>query len=289
MRAKPAPANALVRWLSLLLLGAWGCAHETPPPAEHASTQEAPPPEPQEVSVTSPTEPEVATVARPPALIEVRVLLVAYRGATGASAEQTRTQAQALERARMISALARGGEHLNDLIPTYSDRPIAADYHGVARIKTAAPDAFTVGFVKAAVALPVGSVSDPMSEPEGYMVMERLPDPATGPTRIGAKHILISYAGASHALPGATRTEAEALKLAQQIVAKAKAPDADWNALAAQYTEEPGGKERSGDLGTFGHGQMVPAFDHAAFALKVGEVSGAVQSPFGFHVIKRYE
>jgi parvulin-like peptidyl-prolyl isomerase len=120
-------------------------------------------------------------------------------------------------------------------------------------------------------------------------VIERLKDPPAGPERIAAKHILISYAGAPKALEGAKRSEAEARALAEQVDAEARAAGTDWNALAARYTEEPGSKTTGGDLGHFGRGQMVPAFERAAFALKVGETSAVVQSPFGFHIIRRYE
>ena len=63
----------------------------------------------------------------------------------------------------------------------------------------------------------------------------------------------------------------------------------DFAKVVAAYTDEPGGAERGGDLNKFGRGRMVPAFEEAAFALKVNEVSGIVETPFGFHVIKRTE
>jgi parvulin-like peptidyl-prolyl isomerase len=59
--------------------------------------------------------------------------------------------------------------------------------------------------------------------------------------------------------------------------------------MVKEYTDEPGGAERGGDLGVFDRGLMVKPFADAAFALKVGEVSEVVETKYGFHVIKRTE
>lgn len=61
---------------------------------------------------------------------------------------------------------------------------------------------------------------------------------------------------------------------------------ADFAEVARRESQDPGSKEQGGDLGTFGRGQMVEAFDQAAFATPVGQVSEPVLSPFGYHVIK---
>jgi parvulin-like peptidyl-prolyl isomerase len=232
---------------------------------------------------------ETTTAHDTPELIQVRVLLVTYAGATGAAPEQQRAQAEALERATMLSNMARSGEPLAQLVPTYSDRADASVDFGVVKLDPRQQGALDASVVERALSLRVGGISDPIATPAGYVVVERMPDPAAGPERVGAKHILITYAGSPQPIAGATRTEADARALAEQIAAQAQATDADWDALAQRYTEEPGGKERAGDLGVFGRGQMVPAFESAAFKLAVGKVSGVVQSPFGFHVIRRYQ
>jgi parvulin-like peptidyl-prolyl isomerase len=249
--------------LCLVLLAA-GCAgsQEIPP----ASALSGPP-----LAIEKAAGPEV---------IAVRVLLVG---------KQNRTAAEALERARMLSEMARQGEKLSELVRAYSERPGATEDQGMFKLRVAEPVPFDAAVAQAALELPVNGISEPLEVAEGYLVVQRLPDPPAGPEQISARHILITYAGSPKEVPGATRSEAEARALSAKIVAEAKTSGADFAALAQQYTDEPGGKERSGDLGHFGRGQMVPAFERVAFALKVGEVSDVVQTPFGFHVIQRYE
>lgn len=228
----------------------------------------------------------------PPDLIEVRVLLVAYEGsqpAQGAAIQQTRTKEQALERASMIARMARSGDRFAELVRKYSDLPGASSDYGLFRLRPAQPGAFGSEVAETAVALKPGQIGEPVDAQLGYFVVERRADPMRGPARISARHILVSYRGAQHSMAGVTRTEAEARTLATQIARDAKQPDADWKGLAAKYTDEPGSKETGGDLGKFGRGQMVPSFENAAFALEVGQVSDVVQSPFGFHIIQRYE
>ncbi len=86
--------------------------------------------------------------------------------------------------------------------------------------------------------------------------------------RINAQHILVDQ-------------EFEA----QDILKKLKEGDS-FEFLAGEFSNCPSGKE-GGNLGTFGKGQMVPAFEKAAFELEVGQVSGPVKTQFGYHLIKR--
>jgi parvulin-like peptidyl-prolyl isomerase len=114
------------------------------------------------------------------------------------------------------------------------------------------------------------------------------PAPAPSNDQIAASHILIAYQGALRAAPTITRTKADAQKLANSVLAQAKS-GANFGDLAVKYSDDPSAKQGQGSLGKFSRTQMVKPFADAAFALKPGEVGGVVETPFGFHVIKRTE
>jgi peptidyl-prolyl cis-trans isomerase C len=96
--------------------------------------------------------------------------------------------------------------------------------------------------------------------------------------RIRARHILVSV-GKDDTPAQKAEKRAKAAKIRADLVA-----GADFATTAAQVSDCPS-KQQGGDLGFFGRGMMVPAFETAAFALKVGELSDIVETDFGYHLI----
>lgn len=103
----------------------------------------------------------------------------------------------------------------------------------------------------------------------------------TNPDLVKASHIL--FRTPEGATPDQLKAAEEKAKAA--IVRANKGES--FPQLAAELSEEPGAKERGGDLGYFPKDRMVPEFAEAAFAQKVGTVSATpVKTKFGYHVIK---
>lgn len=105
--------------------------------------------------------------------------------------------------------------------------------------------------------------------------------------RVHARHILVRVQGAPMPVrPGQKElTDAEALAKAQELRKKI-AGGASFETVAREDSDDATSGMNGGDLGFFGHNQMVPPFEAAAFSLKVGELSEPVKSPFGYHIIK---
>ncbi len=130
--------------------------------------------------------------------------------------------------------------------------------------------------------------------PASAAVPQRAMAPATPgsteePRAIRASHLLVQYAGSMRASDNIKRSKEEALTRAKEALVKASKPGADFGALVAEYSDEPGAADRKGNLGKFTRKRMHPAFSDAAFALKPGELSNVVETPFGYHVILRTE
>lgn len=206
-------------------------------------------------------------------------ILVAYQGASRANPEITRTKEDARKRAEDLTKRAKAGEDFAMLAQENSDGPTAprGGDLGIFQAGRMVPQ-----FSQVCAQLAVGEISGPVETEFGFHVIRR-----NKVDRISARHILVMHKDSQRVPPEVTRTRDEALARAQEVLQKAKAGE-DFGTLAAEYSDGPT-KTRGGDLGAFGKGAMVPEFENAAFGLEVGAISDVVETPFGFHIIMRYQ
>jgi len=136
-----------------------------------------------------------------------------------------------------------------------------------------------------------GEVSQPIRSSTGFQIFtvtgERWHKPkqhAKAYDEVHVRHILLKLSDAmADKEKGRIKTEAE--QIAEEMKGNS---DEEFAARAREISQGPSAS-KGGDLGWFRRGAMVPAFDEAAFALKAGETSGVVKSPFGLHIIRMIE
>jgi peptidyl-prolyl cis-trans isomerase C len=100
------------------------------------------------------------------------------------------------------------------------------------------------------------------------------------PESVKARHILLKVPEGSD-----EKAWKEAESKAKDIKKKLENGE-DFAELAKKYSDDPGSKDKGGDLGFFTKGRMVPEFESAAFSLKPGELSDPVKTDFGYHIIE---
>ncbi len=116
------------------------------------------------------------------------------------------------------------------------------------------------------------------SEMERYLAQnrERLGE---RPATIVFEQVVVPVTASDSAL-GRARMEADSL------YALAISGNEDFEALARRSSDDPGTRERGGDLGYFREGVMVREFSNAAFAMRPGQISPPIRTSFGYHIIK---
>jgi parvulin-like peptidyl-prolyl isomerase len=105
--------------------------------------------------------------------------------------------------------------------------------------------------------------------------------------QVKARHILIRSGVPASTQPGAKPVTDEEAKAKIEAVRKRIVDGKeDFAKVAKEVSDDKHSGEEGGELGTFGHGMMVPQFEQAAFALKPGEISQPVKTQFGYHLIE---
>lgn len=112
------------------------------------------------------------------------------------------------------------------------------------------------------------TVAEKVTEAEAKKFYEERAKQMATEEEVKAAHILV-------------KSQEQANKIAQELIA-----GGDFAKLAAEHSIDPGSKDKGGELGFFGRGQMVKEFELVAFTMQKGETSQPVKTQFGYHIIR---
>lgn len=239
-------------------------------------------PAPKKITTPPVTKKTPAPAAARPVVLCGANLVVSYKSAERPKPGTTRTHAEAKALVLKLAQQARANpDAFAALARKHSDGPLSTrgGYLGVWQTGKRQLPLFRI-YDKVLLELEVGAVSVPVTSPFGFHLVRRLPVPPL----FAASHILVAWAGTPRSK--ATRSRVEAQQLATKLASQAVARPGAFAALAREHSDCPSAR-RGGKLGFFPRGSMVPSFQKALEALKVGQVSTVVETGFGYHVIRR--
>ena len=104
---------------------------------------------------------------------------------------------------------------------------------------------------------------------------------------LAASHILVAFTGTVDCPAGLRRSREDAEVRARRIAVMLRTGHGDLAAMARRYSDDPTAMRNEGYLGSFGRGELAPAFERTVAALRPGEIGGPVETPYGWHVVRR--
>ncbi len=218
--------------------------------------------------------------AKAPVRVATRYILLKFQGAESAP-NATRLRPDARKRAERLVQIARKqGQDFVELARAHSEVPEAD--RGTQTIF--GKGTMMPAFEKAAFGMGVGHISDAVETDYGFYVILR-----EEPLEFSTAHILVQYKEAKRAPSAVSRSKEEAKERAEKVRGYATKPKANFAVLAERYSDSPS-RLRGGVIRPIVPGQMPADYDNyveAIQTLKVGDVAPVVETPFGFHVIKR--
>ena len=234
--------------------------------------------------------------ATAPLRVAVHYILVKYKGAKNASGARWGKETAGRRAQRLMRAATQKGADFLALARRFSEVP-EGEREQQLIFNRGQMDKGYERFEKAAFGMRLGQVSDAILTPAGFYVLSRV-----RPAEYSTAHVLVQYKGAMTAPPAVTRTKAAAKKKAEMVL-KSALKGTRFPVLAGRYSDSPsrirggvirpvrpGVNEKGEEVAIMEDGSMNPnlaSYAKAASRLKVGEVSPVVESPYGFHVIKR--
>ncbi|WP_143962583.1 peptidylprolyl isomerase [Litoribacter populi] len=183
-----------------------------------------------------------------------------------------------LKMAEKLKTEAEEGSDFNSLALEYSDDPTVEENKGDLGYFTALT--MVQPFEDAAYNLKVGDISDPILTNYGYHII-KLQDRKPNPGEVRVSHILV------RTNTGDPVSEERARQKIADIYTELQKPNADWNSVVENYSDDQSNKNTGGKLPWFGVGAIIPDFEKGAFALnEIGEISSPVKTPYGYHIIR---
>ena len=193
-----------------------------------------------------------------------------------ASPEET---LKAYTKAMDVIKRAKAGENFDSLALQFSEDPSTKTNHGDIYYFTGGQ--MVTPFEDAGYSMHKGDISStPVRSSFGYHVI-RITDRAPVRGTLRVRHIMARF-------QKSTPDSADTASAYARIVALQDSlkHGADFAALAVKHSEDAGTASQGGDLGWFDRRRWVLPFDEAAFRLKVGQTSGIVRTPFGYHILR---